>query len=165
MERMGGGNGRYRTKIEVLRDIVRAASTEERKTRIIGMANLNQGSFQRYASLGVSLGLLKPTGVGLSATPAAEEWLGAVETILSKSSEVAAAIESLGRITRIPGEGGRRSSRQKPAYDAVQLLGRLAWADLRPSAAGISAGRTGTTRRPAARARSSGTSRRTGAGR
>lgn len=151
MPRIGENNARYRTKIEVLRDIVRAATNEERKTRIIGMANLNQVSFQRYSSLGVSLGLLQPTGSGLSATPAAEEWLGAVDTIISKSSEVAAAIDTLYRLTPPIRNGGNGSARGKPPYDAVQLLARLAWADLRPSAQAISAGRTPPTRHTAPR--------------
>ena len=163
MVRVGSGNGRYRTKIEVLRDIVRAASTEQRKTRIIGMANLNQGSFQRYASLGVSLGLLKPTQIGLMATPAGEEWLGAVETILSKTSEVAAAIESLGRITHGGHPGAAARERPKPAYDAVQLLGRLAWADLRPAPVPSAEMRSDADRRPVAHLRSPRPPRRLGA--
>lgn len=143
----GDGSGRYRTKIEVLRDIVRAASNEERKTRIIGMANLNQSSFQRYSKLGVSLGLLEPTASGLTATPAAEEWLFAVDTILSKGTEVAAAIDSLYRLTQPTSENGKSTPRGKPPYDAVQLLARLAWADLRPASRGISGGRPGSGRR------------------
>jgi predicted transcriptional regulator len=125
-------SGRYRTKIEVLRDIVRAASTEERKTRIIGMANLNQGSFRRYSALGVSLGLLRTTSNGFSATPAAEEWLSAVDGVLSKGEELATAIEALSRLSQGPANGGNGSGRGRPAYDAVQLLARLAWADVRP---------------------------------
>jgi hypothetical protein len=146
-ERVADSSGRYRTKIEVLRDIVRAATSEKRKTRIIGMANLNQVSFQRYSALGVSLGLLEPSGSGLAATPAAEEWLGAVDTILSKSSEVAAAIDTLYRLTQPERNGGNGGTRGKPPYDAVQLLARLAWADLRPSARAISAGRPAPLRR------------------
>ncbi|MGP8078087.1 MAG: winged helix-turn-helix domain-containing protein [Thermoplasmata archaeon] len=136
---MRGSAGRYRTKIEVLRDLVRAASTEERKTRIIGMANLNQSSFYRYSSLAVDLGLVEPTGVGLSATPAGEEWLGVVNAILMKGSEVSEAIENLGRLTGTPGSG---QARGKPPYNAVQLLARLAWADLKAPSGGISGGRT-----------------------
>jgi len=131
MARGGRPGGRYRTKIEVLRDIVRAASTEERKTRIIGLANLNQGSFQRYYQLGLSLGLLVPTATGVTATRAADEWLTAVDSILSKSSELSAAIDTLNRLTLpVSGSGGIRT-RPRASHDAVQLLARLAWTDLR----------------------------------
>jgi len=133
---VGGSSGRYRTKIEVLRDVVRAATGEERKTRIIGLANLNQTSFRRYTRLGLSLGLLRPTGAGLTATPAAKEWLLAVDAILSKSTEVATAIDSLYRLTLPAPNGGKLPARGKPPYDAVQLLARLAWSDLRPAARG-----------------------------
>jgi hypothetical protein len=111
------------------------------------MANLNQSSFQRYSKLGVSLGLLEPTHSGLTTTPAAEEWLFAVDTILSKGNEVAAAIDSLYRLTQPTGEGGKSAPRGKPPYDAVQLLARLAWADLRPTARGISGAHQGVARR------------------
>jgi predicted transcriptional regulator len=122
-------NRRYRTKIEVLRDLLEAASRERRKTRIIGTANLNQESFQRYAGLAMGAGLLQVTNGMYFLTPAAKDWLRAVDGVLRKGTEVSVALAGLSRLTRRPTE--RRTS---PPVDmgelARQLVARLAWSEL-----------------------------------
>jgi predicted transcriptional regulator len=120
------GDQRYRTKIEVLRDLVRAATRERRKTRIIGVANLNRGSFDRYAEVAVSMGLLESRGQEYIATPIARDWLGAVDGILARGSQVAAALKQLGRLT----PGGREADPSRGNDLTQQLLARLAWAEL-----------------------------------
>ena len=54
---MSRASRRYRTKLEVLRDVLWAAKRTPRQTRIIGMANLNLESFSRYARFTVAEGL------------------------------------------------------------------------------------------------------------
>ncbi|HTW55487.1 MAG TPA: winged helix-turn-helix domain-containing protein [Thermoplasmata archaeon] len=128
-EEVSSGAGRYRSKVVILRDLLDAASRAHRKTRIIGLANLNQESFQRYAALAVSAGLLREEKGYYATTPRAKEWLRAVDSVLRKGSEVSTALASLSRLTRqtlppLP------STPEETGEIARQLLGRLAWAEL-----------------------------------
>jgi len=128
-ETTSSATGRYRTKVEILRDLLDAASKARRKTRIIGLANLNQESFQRYAALAISAGLLREQDGHYVPTPRAKEWLRAVDSVLRKGSEVSSALASLSRLTRqslrpLP------STPEETGEIARQLLGRLAWSEL-----------------------------------
>ena len=85
----------YRTQVEVLRDLIDAAKREHCKTRIIGLANLNQESFTRYSALAASMGFLAQSGRSYRSTAAAEEWLGAANGVLAKRTELDRALRSL----------------------------------------------------------------------
>lgn len=115
--------------MEILRDLLDAASRAHRKTRIIGIANLNQESFQRYSALAISAGLLRQQDGHYATTPHAKEWLRAVDSVLRKGTEVSSALASLSRLTRSTFRSNA-SSPEESGEIARQLLGRLAWAEL-----------------------------------
>lgn len=89
----------YRTKIEILRDLVGAADRDSRKSRIISHANLNEESFSRYSSLAMQHGLLGRTPVGYRATDRGQEWVHAADRVLTKRSELFAALRDLRTLT------------------------------------------------------------------
>jgi predicted transcriptional regulator len=120
---------RYRTKLEVLRDLVVAAAREPRKTRIIGLANLNRTSFDRYARLALSLGLLEHRAGGYAPTALAEGWVDAVDSVLGKGSELSAA---LGQLSQLTSRGARPAAPKRSAdtESTVRSIARLAWSNL-----------------------------------
>lgn len=93
------------------------------------MANLNQESFERYAGLAVSAGLLQVAGRSYGLTPAAKEWMRAVDGVLRKGTEVSVALASLSRLTRRPVDPPHPGS-QDAGEVARQLVARLAWSEL-----------------------------------
>ncbi len=136
-------HARYRTKIELLRDLVAAASREERKTRLIGIANLNRRSFDRYTSLAMSLGLVRETEVGFTATAIAGPWLASLEDVMSKSSELTQLMDEMVRAVR-PAKGlTPRGAFSPPVQAFSRLLGRLAWDDLLGGRTALSGGQLG----------------------
>lgn len=141
--------GRYRSKIEVLRDLLEAARHGRCKTRIIGRANLNEESFARYAVLALSEGLLERVDHGFRATPLAEEWLGRANLVLAKRAELANALEVLGRVTD-PARG-TRSSISSHVGDpwSLRLSTRLSGTDLTFGTQNVSGGNFVPGHRPA----------------
>jgi predicted transcriptional regulator len=83
----------------VLRDLLSAARREGRKTRIIGIANLNHSSFRKYARIAEARGLLVNNAAGYGTTPLAEEWLRGVDEVLAKKNELDEAVRRLVNIT------------------------------------------------------------------
>lgn len=86
---------RYRTKFEVLRDVLEASRHGSKKTRIIGLANLNHESFDSYVSFCLRNGLLVRRDGGYETTARAEETLGTIEVVLTKVSELDEALRAL----------------------------------------------------------------------
>lgn len=89
---------KYRAKIEILRDVLAAAKHEDKKTRIMGLANLNTSSLDRYLAYCVEHNLLLPQNGGFQITPRAEQTLEAINVVLSKDSQLSDAVEELGRL-------------------------------------------------------------------
>jgi predicted transcriptional regulator len=111
----------YRTKIEVLRDFLRAAREPAPKTRIIGAANLNPSSFQRYLRLCAENHLVTSTAGGYVATPRALRILEAIEGVISKTSELEGAVHYFERSAQgRPAPGGHYGS-------ALRYASREAW--------------------------------------
>ena len=114
----------YRTKIEVLRDFLRAAQDPVPKTRIIGAANLNPGSFQRYLHLCTERELIAATSAGFVVTPRADPILAAIEGVISKTSELDHAVRLLERSGQNgPGQNGSNGR-------ALRYVARHAWTEL-----------------------------------
>lgn len=90
----------YRTRLEVLHDFLEASRRTTRKTRIIGLANLNPGYFDIYAQFCLDHGLLELTTDGYRSTELAEQVLVAIRRILSKTAELDGAIRSLSVVIR-----------------------------------------------------------------
>jgi predicted transcriptional regulator len=112
---------RYRTKIEVLRDFLEAVRRTPRKTRVIGLANLNPVSFEKYLALSVALGLVDSASGGYQLTRRADVALESIQRFLDRSSALGTSLQDLHgafRLAPVDGPGGD---------DAHRLISRLAW--------------------------------------
>lgn len=138
---------RYRSKVEVLRDLLEAARQDRRKTRIIGRANLNEESFARYAFLALAEGLLERVDHGFRATPLGEEWVGAADVVLTKRAELFDAVEALARVTRNGGSARSGGLAVRPSSWSLGLRPRLATVELTLEDTSLSAGRLWSVRR------------------
>jgi len=103
----------------VLRDFLNATRAGVKKTRIIGIANLNPASFQKYLESCTRLHLVRGTSEGYELTPRAEVVLDRIDRLLQMSSEVETALESLNRIL------GETSPGESPP--PLRYVSRLAW--------------------------------------
>ncbi|HLN50541.1 MAG: winged helix-turn-helix domain-containing protein [Thermoplasmata archaeon] len=122
--------GSYRTRIEVLRDFLRAVGREPKKTRIIGVANLNPVSFRQYLDRSVALGLVRSVGTGYLLTPRADALLESIDRLLAKSSEVESALRDLHRVL-----GGPSPTLGTRPPTALRYVSRIAWGEVvRPGA-------------------------------
>jgi len=116
-------DGRYRSKIEVLRDFLEATREESKKTRIIGAANLNPASFQRYLDSCIRLDLVHATTSGYELTARAEVVLDRIDRLLEMSSEVDSALQSLNRFL-----GESRAQGEAPS--TPRFVSRVAWSQV-----------------------------------
>ncbi len=121
---MGRGERRYRTKLEVLRDFLEAVRRHPRKTRIIGLANLNPGSYARYRTLSLRLGLIAVGSDGCYLSPRGGAALEALRRYSAKSSELGEAYAALQR--SVLGSGLSGSPRAEPPNYAS----RAAWSEI-----------------------------------
>ncbi len=122
--------GGYRTRIEVLRDFLRAVGREPKKTRIIGVANLNPTSFRQYLDRCVALGLVRSAGTGYRLTPRADALLESIDRLLAKSFEVETALRELHRVV-----GGTSPMLGTRPPTALRYVSRIAWGEVtRPAA-------------------------------
>ena len=123
-------NGRaYRTRLEVLRDILGVPGDEANKSRIIRLANLNPTAFDRYVTFCLQTGLLelednryRKTGVSVPA-------MQAIDLVLAKAGELGCAIRDLGMTL------GREGVEPDPEAPAVRFASTAAWGDLTRSGA------------------------------
>jgi len=118
------GGRKYRTKIEVLGDFLEAARQGRNKTRIIGLANLNPTSFQKYLEFCVSLDLIRVTPGGYRLTARADEVLEAIQGVLRESKQADSALyglqKSLGRLP-VDDAGGTA---------VLRYVSRVAWGQI-----------------------------------
>lgn len=128
----------YRTKIEVLRDFLRAAREPVPKTRIIGAANLNLLSFRRYLRFCTESGLITTAPGGYVVTPRAAGLLEAIEGLITKTFELEQAVH-------VFEQSAEPSSRPDGhSAEALRYVSRQAWGELLLDAkAAASAGRSG----------------------
>ena len=124
-----GKDRRYRSKLEILRDFLSAVRETGKKPRIIGVANLNPGSFQLYIEFCLANRLVEDTPAGYRLTPRADEVLKAIQQLIARSEEVDAALLQLQRGFE-PSTPPLPSSRQALRYVSV-----LAWNEVVRSAA------------------------------
>ncbi len=94
----------YRTRLEVLHDFLDASRRASRKTRIIGLANLNPSYFESYAQFCLDHHLIEVTSDGYRPTELADQVLVAIRRILSKTAELDGAIRSLNVVLRQDGD-------------------------------------------------------------
>lgn len=126
---------RYRTKLELLRDVLSAVQSEPVKTRIMNRANLNQVSFARYVTLCKENQLLVEVSGGFTLTPHAEEILQSLNQVLSRMAELRVAVDVLNRTARSGGYRIVRTEVGARSGDHIRLPELLAQApqvDRRP---------------------------------
>ncbi len=90
---------RYRSKLEILRDVLAAAKNGEKKTHLRGVANLNRESFDRYLAFCVAHDLLWSQNGSFRLTSRAEQTLGVIEIALTRNSELNEALHEFARLT------------------------------------------------------------------
>jgi predicted transcriptional regulator len=119
------GDRQYRSRVEILRDFLDATRRSGRKTRIIGLANLNPESFQRYLELSLALELVETApGGGYRTTGRAEVVLDSISRLLAKSGEVDSALRDLQRGL----DGFASAPGENPV--ALRYVSRIAWNEM-----------------------------------
>lgn len=93
---------KYRAKIEILRAVLAAAREGEKKTRIMGLANLNWSSLDKYLTYCVDHGLLLQNNGGYQFTPRGQHALGVIDVILARGSELHDALHEFVQLAGIP---------------------------------------------------------------
>jgi predicted transcriptional regulator len=114
----------YRSKLEVLRDFLRAAHEPVPKTRIIGTANLNPVSFRRYLQVCTERDLIMSVSGGYVATPRATPLLEAIDDLMAKREDLERALRVLEQSSL---EGPGAGSGEGTGFRQVL---REAWNDL-----------------------------------
>lgn len=126
----------YRSKIEVLRDFLRAAGEPAPKTRIIGSANLNPLSFRRYLKICMDRDLIASVSGGYVATPRAAALLEAIDGLMGRAGDLERAFQEL----EAPTADGRPADGN--GQGAFRQIYRQAWNEivLRPLAPAVEPG-------------------------
>jgi predicted transcriptional regulator len=115
----------YRTRLEVLHDFLDASRRASRKTRIIGLANLNPSYFETYAQFCLEHHLLERTAEGYRSTELADQVIVAIRRVLSKTTELDGAIRSLNVVIRQDDDSRgppEPTPRTYPTYDWQEIL-------------------------------------------
>ncbi len=89
------GAPRYRTQIAILRDFLLAARVAGRRTRIIGLANLNPRSYRTYLSFCLKHDLILESPNGLRLTARADTVLESIDRVLAQSARLHLALGQL----------------------------------------------------------------------
>jgi len=118
------GSRKYRTKIEVLGDFLEATRQAPTKTRIIGLANLNPLSFQKYLGFCLALGLVEATPRGYRTTSRAGDVLEAIRRVQRESSEADSAIQELQKTF------GDFSVKGPDRGEVLRYVSRIAWSQV-----------------------------------
>lgn len=114
---------RYRTGIEVLRDVLTAVRQEPKKTRIIAVANLNPVTFVRYQAYCDTLGLIQRNGDGYHLTPRGAAAIDGIDRLLAQAAEIERRLAELQRVFGAGGNGSR------PNGDVARLASHLVLSD------------------------------------
>jgi predicted transcriptional regulator len=115
--------GRYRSKLEVFRDLLVAARHASKKTRIIGLANLNPSTFKKHMATARAGGLVTVTDGEYRLTVKADRVLAALQQLMAKSTELDLTLQFLEQ-SGLPSAG-------HPWKEGTVLrqVSRVAWGD------------------------------------
>lgn len=122
------GERQYRSRLEILRDFLEATRTAGKKTRIIGLANLNPSSFDFYRDFCVNLQLVEEIPGGYRLTARADKVLAAIERVVHRGAELDSALSELQRNVSRSGASATRSG------GAMRWVSKLAWQEVVESA-------------------------------
>lgn len=79
---------KYRDRLEIIADILRAAGSGAKKTRIMYVANLSYGLFEKYLGRTVQVGFLRLNDEGYEVTKKGETFLEKYFAFSSRYSQV-----------------------------------------------------------------------------
>jgi predicted transcriptional regulator len=114
----------YRSKLEVFRDVLVATRQASRKTRIIGLANLNPTSFQRHMALARAHGFVLVDDGDYRLTDKADRFLAALDEVMAKSLQLDEAVRSLEQSALAASPDQRRDG------VVLRYISRLAWSEV-----------------------------------
>ena len=124
MTRRKGTSGRaYRTKVEVFRDVLVATRLSSKKTRIMGLANLNPATFRRHMAVARSQGLVTVIAGEYLLTEKANRALQALDDLVARSRELDDVVRFLEQNALPP------SASQWPAGEVLRRISSTAWSD------------------------------------
>lgn len=130
---------RYRSKLEVFRDLLVATRHASRKTRIIGLANLNRSTFQKHMAIARAGGLVTLAESEYRLTEKADRVLAALQELMAKSNELDLTIQFLERSGLPP------ATKRWTEGAVLRQLSRVAWseADVSSRSTGLAFARSG----------------------
>ncbi len=96
-----GTNGqRYRARVEILRDILKATASEMGKTRLRRSANLNPDSFDYYLAFCIGAGLLEPAGRKFRRTDFGDATITSINRLMDSAKELGLAVQRIGAVPK-----------------------------------------------------------------
>jgi predicted transcriptional regulator len=87
--------GRYRDGLGIIADILHAAGSGAKKTRIMGVANLSYTLFEKYLGTTVQVGFLQLNEEGYEVTEKGQDFLEKYHALSSKYSKVESELQSV----------------------------------------------------------------------
>ncbi len=114
---------RYRSKLEVLRDLLVATRHASKKTRIMGLGNFNPATFRKHMGFAVDQGLVVANNGDYRLTNRADQVLAALQELMAKSTELDITIQFLERSGLPPG------AKQWSEGAVLRQVSRLAWSE------------------------------------
>jgi predicted transcriptional regulator len=87
--------GKYRDMLGIIADILRAAGSGSKKTRIMGVANLSYRLFEKYLGRTVQVGFLRLNGDGYEVTERGQAFLEKYLALSSRSSKLENELQSV----------------------------------------------------------------------
>lgn len=115
---------RYRSKLEVFRDLLAATRRASRKTRIIGLANLNPQTFQKYIEFARGRGLVVENDGRYTLTDRADRALAVLQELMAKSNELDSAVQQLERSTCLGRIAGWSEG------EVLRQISRMTWGEM-----------------------------------
>ncbi|MGA3192924.1 MAG: winged helix-turn-helix domain-containing protein [Candidatus Bathyarchaeia archaeon] len=87
--------GKYRDMLGIIADMLHAAGSGSKKTRIMGVANLSYRLFEKYLGRTVQAGFLRLNGEGYEVTEKGQDFLVKYLALSSKYSMVESELQSV----------------------------------------------------------------------
>ena len=128
----------YRTNVEILAGLLSASRNPASKTKIMGAANVNPRSFQKYFRFCLKYDLVCSTSGGYAATDWGNSVLETIEGVVARAAEIESAVHPL------QGSGQSQSVPNGANGSALRHISRWLWNDiLVKSENGLSVRRSG----------------------
>lgn len=113
----------YRSKLELFRDLLVAVRYSSKKTRIMGLANLNPATFRKHMALARAQGLVVVSGTDYCLTERADEVLFALQQLVVKGRELDDGVRFFERSAL------HRSSDHSAEGAILRHISRFAWGE------------------------------------